>query len=114
MQEGLWCHVLRQTCGNLFYLGSLSGSSGPEMRRRIKKASETFRRLWRVMGNEGIAINEYLRKIEQSRFEKMLKSYADGDFSRRLDTLSICSTESDNILTPRNLNDREHPLRGSV
>ena len=24
------------------------GSSGPEMRRRIKKATETFRRLWRV------------------------------------------------------------------
>jgi hypothetical protein len=64
--------------------------------------------------NEVYAINEYLRKIEQSRFEKMLKSYADGDFSRRLETLSVCSTESDNILTPRNLNDREHPLRGSV
>ena len=40
-----------KVCGSFLYLWSLTdnkGSSGPEMRRRIKKASETFRRLWQV------------------------------------------------------------------
>ena len=40
-----------KACGSFLYLGSLTdkkGSSGPEIRRRIKKATETFRRLWRV------------------------------------------------------------------
>ena len=48
-----------KACGSFLYLGSLTdnkGSSGPEIRRRIKKATETFRRLWRVWGNEGIAL----------------------------------------------------------
>ena len=38
-----------KACGSFLYLGSLTdkkGSSGPEI--RIKKATETFRRLWRV------------------------------------------------------------------
>ena len=38
--------------GSFLYLGSLTDnkdSSGPEIRRRIKKATETFRRLWRVL-----------------------------------------------------------------
>ena len=37
-----------KACGSFLYLGSLTdnrGSSGPEIRRRIKKATETFRRL---------------------------------------------------------------------
>ena len=36
-----------QACGSFLYLGSLTdnkGSSGPEIRRRIKKATETFRK----------------------------------------------------------------------
>ena len=40
-----------KACGSFLYLGSLTdkkGSSGPEIRRRIKKATETFRRLWQV------------------------------------------------------------------
>jgi len=48
-----------KACGNFFYLGSLTnnkGSSGSEMRRRIKKASETFRRLWRVWAMKGVPL----------------------------------------------------------
>ena len=38
-----------QLCGSFSYLGSLTdvkGSSGPEIRRRIKKAGEAFRGAW--------------------------------------------------------------------
>ena len=40
-----------KACGSFLYFGSHTdnkGSSGPEIRRRIKKASETFRSIWRV------------------------------------------------------------------
>ena len=43
----------------LLLFGSLiddKGSSGPEIRRRIKKASETFRRLWRVWAMKGLPL----------------------------------------------------------
>ena len=48
-----------KACGSFFYLGSLTdkkGSSGPEIRRRIKKATETFRRLWRVWAMKGLPL----------------------------------------------------------
>ena len=48
-----------KACGSFFYLGSLTdkkGSSGPEIRRRIKKATETFRRLWRVWPMKGLPL----------------------------------------------------------
>ena len=48
-----------KACGSFLYLGSLTdkkGSSGPEIRRRIKKATETFRRLWRVWAMKGLAL----------------------------------------------------------
>ena len=48
-----------KVCGSFLYLGSLTdnkGSSGPEIRRRIKKASETFRRLWRVWAMKGLPL----------------------------------------------------------
>ena len=44
---------------SFLYLGSLTdnkGSSGPEIRRRIKKASETFRRLWQVWAMKGLPL----------------------------------------------------------
>ena len=40
-------------------MGSLpddKGSSGPEIRRRIKQATETFRRLWRVWAMKGLPL----------------------------------------------------------
>ena len=46
-------------CGSFLYLGSLTdnkGSSGPEIRRRIKKTNETFRRLWRVWAMKGLPL----------------------------------------------------------
>ena len=48
-----------KACGSYLYLGSLTNSkssSGPEIRRRIKKASETFRRLWRVWTMKGLQL----------------------------------------------------------
>jgi len=45
-----------KACGSFLYLGSLSdnkGSSGPEIRRRIKKTTGIFRRLWRVWAIKG-------------------------------------------------------------
>ena len=48
-----------KACGSFLYLGSLTdkkGSSGPEIRRRIKKATETFRRLWRVWAMKGLPL----------------------------------------------------------
>ena len=48
-----------KACGSFLYLGSLTdnkGSSGPEIRRRIKKASEAFRRLWRVWAMKGLPL----------------------------------------------------------
>ena len=48
-----------KACGSFLYLGSLTdkkGSSGPEIRRRIKKATETFRRLWRVWSMKGLPL----------------------------------------------------------
>jgi len=48
-----------KACGSFFYLGALTGnkgSSGPEIRRRIKKASETSRRLWRVWAMKGLPL----------------------------------------------------------
>ena len=50
---------IAKVCGSLPYLGSLTdtkGSSGPEIRRRIKKASETFRRLWQVWAMKGLPL----------------------------------------------------------
>ena len=48
-----------KACGSFLYLGSLTdkkGSSGPEIRRRIKKATEkTFQKTLAGLGNEGIA-----------------------------------------------------------
>ena len=32
------------------------GSCGPEIRRRIKKASEVFRRLWRIWAMKGLPL----------------------------------------------------------
>ena len=46
-------------CGSFLYLGSLTddkGSSGPQIRRRINKATETFSRLWRVWDLKAIVI----------------------------------------------------------
>ena len=40
-------------------MGSLTDnevSSGPEIRRRIKKATEAFRRLWRVRAMKGLPL----------------------------------------------------------
>ena len=48
-----------KACGSFLYLGSLTdkkGSSGPEIRRRIKKATETFRRLWWVRAMKGLPL----------------------------------------------------------
>ena len=48
-----------KACGSFLCLGSLTdkkGSSGPEIRRRIKKATETFRRLWRVWAMKGLPL----------------------------------------------------------
>ena len=48
-----------KVCGSFLYLGSLTdnkGSSGPEIRRRIKKASGTFQKTLAGMDNEGIAL----------------------------------------------------------
>ena len=48
-----------KACGSFLYLGSLTDnkdSPGPEIRRRIKKASETFRRLWRVWAMKGLPL----------------------------------------------------------
>ena len=48
-----------KACGSFLYLGSLTdkkGSSGPEIRRRMKKAKETFRRLWRVWAMKGLPL----------------------------------------------------------
>ena len=49
-----------KVCGSFLYLGSLTdnkGSSGPEIRRRIKKATETdFQKTLTGLGNEGIAL----------------------------------------------------------
>ena len=48
-----------KACGTFLYLGSLTdnkGSSGPEIRRRIKKASETCRRLWRSWAMKGLPL----------------------------------------------------------
>ena len=48
-----------KVCGSVLYLGSLKdnkGSSGPEIRRRIKKASETLRRLWRIWAMKGLPL----------------------------------------------------------
>ena len=45
-----------KACGSFLYSGSLTdikGSSGPEIRRRIKKATETFRRLWWIWAMKG-------------------------------------------------------------
>ena len=46
------CNRVAKACGRFLYLESLTdnkGSSGPEIRRRMKKkATETFRRLWGV------------------------------------------------------------------
>jgi len=54
------CHgEVAKACGSFFYLGSLTdntGSSGPEIRRRIKEATETFRRLWRVWAMKGLPL----------------------------------------------------------
>ena len=54
------CHgEVAYACGSFFYLGSLTdnkGSSSPEKRRTIKKASETFRRLWRVWAMKGLSL----------------------------------------------------------
>ena len=36
--------------------GHVGMASGPEIRRRIKKASETFRRLWRVWAMKGLPL----------------------------------------------------------
>ena len=38
------------------YLTDNKGSSGPEIRRRIKKATETFRRLWRIWAMKGLPL----------------------------------------------------------
>ena len=48
-----------KACGSFLYLRSLTDnkdSSGPEIRRRIKKASETFRRLWQVWAMKGLPL----------------------------------------------------------
>ena len=48
-----------KACGSFLYLGSLTdkkGSSGPEIRRRIKNATEAFRRLWRVWAMKGLPL----------------------------------------------------------
>ena len=45
-----------KACGSFLYFGSLTDNKGPfspEIRRRIKKANETFRRLWRVWAMKG-------------------------------------------------------------
>ena len=50
---------MMQACGSHLYLASLTDnntSSGPEIRRRIKKATETFRRLWRVWAMKGLPL----------------------------------------------------------
>ena len=52
-----------KACGSFLYLGSLTdnkGSSGPEIRMRIKKATETFRRLWRVWPMKGFVCTRRL------------------------------------------------------
>ena len=50
---------IAKACGSFFHLGSLTdnkGSFGPEIRKRIKKSSETFRRLWRVWVMNGLPV----------------------------------------------------------
>ena len=47
-----------QLCGSFTYLGSLAdikGSSGPEIRRRIKKAGEAFRGAWILWKMKGLS-----------------------------------------------------------
>ena len=48
-----------QSCGSFTYLGSLTdvkGSSGPEIRRRIKKAGEAFRGAWILWRMKGLSL----------------------------------------------------------
>jgi len=48
-----------KACGRFPYLGSLTDnkdSSGPEIRRRIKKATGIFRRLWQVWATKGLPL----------------------------------------------------------
>ena len=48
-----------QSCGSFTYLGSLTdikGSSGPEIRRRIKNAGEAFRGAWVLWRMKGLSL----------------------------------------------------------
>ena len=64
--QGVYAMALRscnggvaKACGSFLYLGSLTdnkGSSGPEIRRRIKKTTETFQSLWRVWAMRGLPL----------------------------------------------------------
>ena len=48
-----------KACGSFVYLGSLTiakGSSSPEIRRRIKKAGEAFRYVWRFWTMKGLSL----------------------------------------------------------
>ena len=48
-----------KACGSFLYLGYITdnnGSSSPEIRRRIKKVNEIFRRLWRVWAMKGLSL----------------------------------------------------------
>jgi len=48
-----------KSSGSFIYLGSLTvpkGSSGPEIRRRIKKAGEAFRSVWQLWKMKGIPL----------------------------------------------------------
>ena len=48
-----------KSCGSFTYLGSLTdvkGSSGPEIKRRIKKPGEAFRSVWSLWKMKGLSL----------------------------------------------------------
>ena len=57
----------------IWSLSDKKGSSGPEIRRRIKKATETFKRLWRVWAMKGLPLK--LKDRLYSAFVHSVLSY---------------------------------------